>query len=210
MKHLLKITLATICTFIMLSCGDESKKAQKELKQTIETASDAPNKAKNSKTIYEEIEFLRTETPLTEAQFTQWVPEAIENFKRTNLMTNLMGNINIGSCAASYRDNETKQLITVKVIDGAGEMGVSAISPFVNSETASVTNETARGYQKSVEKNGIKAIENYINGSNQYEIMFLYDKRFGVSIETEGISNVDDVWGIIGKLNLNELSKMTN
>lgn len=210
MKHLLKITITAICTFISLSCGDDSKKAQKELKQTIETVSNAPSKAKNIKTINEEIELLHTEAPLTEAQFKQWIPEVIDSYKRTDLMTNLMGNINIGSCAASYRDSETKQLITFKVFDGAGEMGVSAISPFVNSETASVNNETASGYQKSVEKNGIKAIENYLNGSNQYEIIFLYGKRFGVSVETEGISNVDDVWRIIEKLNLNELSKMAN
>ena len=210
MKQLLSVLFAFTFCMSLLSCGEHTEKAKDGLQQTkqiIKNSVEATTVAENAK---KNIDYLLTKEPLTEEQFKSWAPENIDDFKRESLVTNIMREMNLGMCNANYRGTtDTTKRLYITITDGAGQSGSQAISIYRYTQSMSVNTETDRGYEKTIVKNGIKAVEKFSSrNGGKYEILFLHDSRFGVALESGGITDVNELWDIVDNLKLDELTAM--
>ena len=74
-------------------------------------------------------------------------------------------------------------------------------------QTMKFSSEKSSGYQKTYENKELKVLETYVEKDNYYEVKFLVDMRFGITIVSLGI-NHDKLWDVISTLDLKSLNAM--
>ena len=70
-----------------------------------------------------------------------------------------------------------------------------------------INSKKASGYEKTYERNRLKVLETYVKKDNFYRVLFLYDMRFGITVESYGISN-DELWELIKSLDNSKLNEL--
>lgn len=70
-----------------------------------------------------------------------------------------------------------------------------------------INSKKTAGYEKTYELNGLKVLETYVKKDNFYRKLFLYDMRFGITVESYGLSN-DELWELIKSLDNSKLNEL--
>jgi len=202
-----------IVLIAMSACFGSCMGKIKEAKENMEEAGDGfknMNKAvKEMKKASEDIKDLQNKEPLTNDDFKSWMPESIAGMERTGYKTGTAGMANIASAEATYKNEDKSKSITVAVIDGAGPTAAFAVASFRLITAMDMEQENESGYEKTVKKEGFKALEKYRKTNGNTEITFLYDERFGVSVNANDMTP-DEVWDLVDNLDLKKLSKMAS
>jgi hypothetical protein len=182
------------------SCDSDSKKNKTSSEETVKTV-------KSQKKSGDFRENLKFQDPATEAQFQNWLPKSIGAFKRSQFTKTRISQKDIASAGAIYtHDDDTKKL-EIKIVDGASKDGLLAIQSHYMAQTLELNNVKPSKYDKTYENNGLKVLESYVKQDSFYRVSFLHNMRFGITIESNGLS-YDEVWQVIMALDLNKLNSL--
>ena len=142
-------------------------------------------------------------TPIDNEKFTSWVPETLDDLKRTSLefkMTPVLGEV-------AYRNKENGKNIEISIFDGAGEDGA-----FRFSQEANYTGLEKEGFEEKTDfetyqvrkRNGEYSSEHYYKSGDNSKIKTILDDRYLVSASGYKMST-DELWKYIERLNFKEL-----
>lgn len=199
MKKLVLIVLGLI---VCVACADNPvvKKA-KEVKKAVSNGSKFINEASK---MQEDIKELSETVPLTNEEMKSWLPDELSGMKRTAFKTGAMGMMNIASVEATYSSVDKSKSFKIEVIDGAGEMGAAATAGLRMAFSQDFEEETEEKTRKTINKKGVKAIEEYNKRRNQSVIQFFQDKRFYIKATGKAME-MDELWEYIDQMDVDDL-----
>ena len=196
-------SLLPVTIIFMLSCSNNREKGKISIKdekgkttatfdlKSIEEIAKAAEKSEDK------AEELKKHTPLTSEQLKAMMPEELMGIKRTGVGASSISGASSGT--ASYKSEDGKELRLI-IYDCAGEAGAGIYS-LRYLTLWSIQFEDENGYQKTVDFNGQKAIENYVKAREEYSIAFLSNDRFLVTVEGDK-TGLDMVKQAANSLNL--------
>ncbi len=197
-----KLNIFILCLVLLTACKDNP--TVKKIKEAKDGVVNTTNVIKESAKMQDDIKGLSETTPLTNEEMKAWLPDEVDGMKRTAFKTGAMGMMNIASVEATYSSEDKGRTFKVEVIDGAGEMGAFSTAGLRMAFSMDFEEETETKTRKTVTKNGVKAIEEYNKSRNQSVIQLMQDNRFYVKATGENME-IDDLWSLIEKMNVEEL-----
>lgn len=160
--------------------------------------------------------------PLSTEQLIAWFPEELNGLERTSVGAGKNAQPGVTMVQAIYRTpgqteflttatggdilNPNYKTVMVGVMDGAGRIGAGLVSATAMMTRMNFEQDDEKKHQKVVEVNGIKAQETYHKQKDRTEVQFVYDGRFGISVEANKF-NSEETWNHIANLGLENLPK---
>lgn len=199
-----KILIGTFCAALMFSCGKDNPVSKKieQAKEAKDNISNAGKVIKESQNFQQDIERLSALDPLTNAEFKEWMPEEVNGMKRNSFKAGETSMLQISSAEASFSDEEKTKRFNMTVTDGAGAMGASAISGLSMSLKMSTEEEDESGYKKTMERNGVRAMEEYRNENTK--IQLISKGRYWVEATGNNMTP-EETWKAVDALKLDKL-----
>ncbi len=191
--------LAIVTLAFFLGCNSETEQDKKTTKEVTKMVKEKP-KTEDFR------ERLKTTTPASEKQLQSILPTTLGSLERTEFTKSRISQNDIASAGAIYTDGTNKKII-VSIVDGASKDGLLAIQTHYMAQTLELNSIKSSGHEKTYEKNGLKILETYVKKDEFYRISYLYDMRFGVTLETHKLPR-EALDQIIEQLNLNELKNL--
>lgn len=223
LKNYLRNSLLCSLVWLIAACGDssmqrpdklnsESKEVRKNNEFESKSALNIVDKEKHGTTDFSKTDFmsnnpnidkdsLKNLKPISQASLKAWLPENIDQYKRTYYATGDM----VFSGVVSFKSIFTNQLkkekvVQIEVMDGAGSgiagMFVAGLQQNLNSE---IEEETEDSYKKVVERSGVKAMEEQNNKFKSASLKFIRNDRFHFKLTGRNVS-AEELWIIAGKL----------
>lgn len=194
-----------ILTILTSSCLGEAKEKFYKAKEGV---SNATTIVKEAQKVEDRIETLKNKTPLSNEQLKGWLPKKIGNLERTGFKVGQAGMYQVNSVEGTYKAAVGRQKFNVMVIDGAGPTGsvMSASYGLLGNFEMEVEDEYK--HQQAVTVNGIKAQQTYKKKTNNTQLMFAYEERFLITVNSTDM-NVKDTWTMVGNLKLENLLNLT-
>ena len=187
MKHFILFCLFS--AGLLVACNNnktnDSAKTEETNKETGSDEKTADNKTTNSAdAMTQKIEELKKLTPLTTDQVKAIFPDEYMGMNRSNFSVN-SGVAGMGTVfgSATYKGEGDKEL-KVNIWDCAGEAG-SAIYGMKYYTLWNFQHEDDNGYQKTVDFNGQKAIEQYSKSNDEYTLSYVANDRLLVVLSGE-------------------------
>lgn len=231
MKNYFKNFLLLITMFLVTSCGDSpvkkmgklisgddevTNKSEKDDKSVFDKINESGKAVKaysklasNAEKTVDQMNRLSEIEPVTQAFLKSWLPENIDNYKRTYYSTGEMAAAGVISLKSKFTNQDEKEkVIAIEVTDGAGS-GIAAmfISGLQRSLDLGIEEETEDSYNKVVERKGLKAMEEQDDRRKKSSLQFVTNNRFYVKLEGKNIS-ADELWKIADKLNTEQLKQL--
>ena len=188
MKTKIKIVLALI-VLVFASCKTDNK-SNSNIESIIKEVSVLGNDEEYVR-LFEE---LMAKTALSNEQLLEAFPKKLGNLeldKGQPEMGNPDSTVNGSVITGNFGDNTIKMVIT----DAVGNYAGLAVSNIKGYDLLHLPSDDNTKYLKK-ERNGIKTSGVYTVADNQSELKFVFDKRFYVAVEAEGMT-VDELWDIL-------------
>lgn len=200
-----KMIIAVVVLMTISSCMGEVKEKLKKAKQGVSNVTTIAEKAQEAK---EDIENLKDAIPLTNEELKDWLPESIEGFERTGFKVGAAGYTNVASIEGTYKHEAKEQKFTVNVIDGAGPAGSMMIAGIGMAAKMDMEQEDENKHTEAVTVGDVRAQQTLHKKRNVTVLQFVVDKRFGVMVN--GVKmNPDETWKMVERLNLDDLTDLT-
>lgn len=177
-------SLLPVTIIFMLSCSNNREKGKISIKDEkgkatatfdVKSIEELVKVAEKSGDKAEELKKL---TPLSTDQLKAMMPEELMGIKKTSFSADSYSGAS--SSTANYKSDDGKELKLI-IYDCAGEAG-AGIYAIRYMTMWNIQHEDDHGYQKTVDFNGQKAVENYVKSSDEYSIAFLSNDRFLVTV----------------------------
>ncbi|GAA4277474.1 hypothetical protein [Aquimarina mytili] len=186
-----KTIIAMLSLALCMSCGsDKQKEKEPGLFDIIDGVSDLNKLAKEVEEIEEEGEKLLKATPISNEELKAILPESLVGFTRKKFSVGNQFMADVAMAEAEY-ENEDGDMISLSIIDGAGETGSAMISLSRLGFSRDFEEQTDTGYKKSITLNGYKAVEekekDTYNDSEDSKIDLMIANRFIVSLEGNNV-----------------------
>jgi hypothetical protein len=184
---------------LILSCNNKkfTHTEKNDDGTTTTTSYDATAVSDKAEGAQKRAEELKKLTPLTLEQLKAMLPASVGGVNRTDFNAN--SSMGYSFADANYRKDDSTSL-KVSVYDCAGEAG-SAMYALTFMTRMNIQQESARGYTKTVDFMGGRAIEEYDNDGKVSKLTFIASDRFMVSLEGQNMT-VDAVKSAAKSLNL--------
>ena len=181
---------------IFASCNNP---VSEKIKETKEQVSNTKNAVKEANKMQKDIEKLQSETPLTNDEMKEWLPDEIMGMKRTGYKAGQTAFVQIAQVEATYQNEDKSKKLVVQVIDGAGEMGAAATAGFRIVFSQDFEEEDEYKMRRTAKRDGIKVIEEHRKNNNTSEIQFMQDERFYFKAKGTNM-DLDDVWDAVQEM----------
>ena len=201
-----KIYLALCLTFMLVfsSCMGEVKEKLKSAKDGVSNATTIVKEAKKAEG---RMDKLKNETALTNSQLKEWLPTKIGNLERSGFKVGQAGYAGVNSVEGTFKSSEGKEKINVLVVDAAGPSGGVMAAGYGMFGNLEMEMEDESKHQQTVTFDGIKAQQTYFKKRNNTQLIFMYDERFLVTINSTDL-DIEATWNLIEKLELEDLVDM--
>lgn len=172
--------LLLLAALALATCGEVKTRdaAQDEEKEMPEA--DAPVESNESLDMKANMKRLAGLTPLTDAEFAAWKPDAVLGLPATNVNTNSPEDVAMFDITY-YAGGEK---IRLHIVDGAGKRGSQLTGPAHMIAVQDVDEKIPMGYIKTVRENGIKARERHESANKEYQLKLFYGNRLFVTLTT--------------------------
>ena len=198
MKKLITITLLLLA---IVACKKENNPFTK-IKEATEGLGNVNELIKGAEGLEKTIKELSELTPITKDQIKAWMPEQIDDLKRTEY--NIGSQLGISTFKLTFKGEDGKK-INISISDGAGK-GSAIIGMFSMMQNMEVDKESESGYERTQKFDGQPTLIKYRSSEN-YEkstLQRLYSNRFG--IEATGWKMIpEELWVYIDKLEIDTL-----
>ena len=202
-----KFSTIALLLLVVLACKKENnpinkiKKVKKGFENVQQTLDIAKNFEKNTKR-------LASLTPLSKENFKTWMPENLDDLKRTKYeIGKQMGYAKISKVHLEYKTEDKNKGVSLKIIDGAGN-GASVITMFNLTSQQDLDSESETGYKKTMTFDGVKVLVEYSNPkyANRSLLKYLLNDR--LYVEARGWQmKPDELWEYLNKLKIEKLIK---
>lgn len=196
-----KNTLLVLSLLMLVACDNPVSKKIKEAKQQVSNTTEA---VKELNSMQEDILELQKIEPLTNADLKEWLPDEINGMKRIGFKAGQMGMVQIASVEGTYATEDKSKQFKVEVIDGAGQMGAAATAGMRMLFSQEFEEETETKTRKTVQKEGVKAIEEYRKNNNTTTIEFMQNNRFYIKVTGTNM-DVEETWDAIDEIEASDL-----
>ncbi|MEW7293046.1 hypothetical protein [Aquimarina sp. 2304DJ70-9] len=181
-----------ISILVFISCGrDKQKEDEPGLFDVIKGVSELNKIADEAEKIEEEGEKLLKATPISNTELKTLLPESLSGYPRKKFSIGNQFMADVAMAEAEY-ENEDGNIISLSIIDGAGETGSAMIALSRLGFARDFEEQTNTGYKKSITINGYKAIEevekNEYDDSEDSKIDVMVANRFIVSLEGSNVA----------------------
>jgi hypothetical protein len=203
-----KVITIIVLLLVVVACKEENNPLTKikgavdnakEIKQGIDNVSEV---TKNLEGIQANIEKLSALTPVTKAEVKTWMPEDINDLKRTEYT--IGGQMGMSSFKFTFKGEDGK-MIKITISDGAGK-GSALVSMFSMLQNIEIDKENESGYERTQTLDGQPMLVKYQSSEN-YEkstLQCLFNNRFGIEANAWKMTP-DELWSYIKKLQIDKL-----
>lgn len=207
-NNLKKFIFLCTLTFVLTSCKNDTMDKIRDVKNQVSNVADvAGNISEMEENVNEmeaRIEELKSMKPFTNEKFKTWMPEKIEEFKRTKFeFLNVMG----AQGNMEFNDENQSKTVEIDIIDGAGEQGAMffASQGMLTGLYNSYESEDDYKKEEIVERNGVKSMETYYKQDHKAEIKTTIDNRYMVIAKATQMTT-DELFEFIQKLKITQLN----
>ncbi|MBT8182621.1 MAG: hypothetical protein KJO53_13655 [Eudoraea sp.] len=187
----MRLIFVVLMLFGLSSCGFGGDKEKKAVEINSETAVSTNEPSE----VYLEAEEWRGWAP----------PKQLLGFSLKRFVTDPFKLQGLNSTSAHYEKG--KVFITVQLIDGSSDKGKREIRDHLAIAEMQRDHSSEYGYEKTLERNGIKAKEEYLAPpAGQYLIKFMLKEQYGVSVKSNAETS-DEIWNFIDGLHLDALKQ---
>lgn len=188
-----------------LCCKDNTTKTSTNVKDTTaiqNNETSGPKTADKSQVNWRDnIDELKNLTPLSKAEFNDWLPYSIAGLNQEELVTNAYEDF--ATINVNFKNGD--RYLKLNIIDGAGTRGSQLVAPAHKIAMENLDIKVPKGYTKTVTEKGVRARENYKELMNEYRVLFFYSDRFFTTI-TSNLDR-DELWQTIEDLKFENLRK---
>lgn len=231
MRNYFKNLLLFIVVLSVTSCGDRpvqnvskvmsgkkeiTSKEVKENKSVLNKINEGgkavnaySEMASNTEKSIDQMKELAEMEPVPQSSLKAWLPENIDNYKRTYYSTGEMATAGVISLKSKFTNQDEKdKVVQVEVMDAAGSsIGGMFISGLQRNFDSGIEEETEDSYKKVVERNGLKAMEEQNDKYKSSSLQFVRNNRFRIKLIGKNVS-AGELWRIAEKLNTDKLSQL--
>lgn len=208
--------MVVACAFLLGACNSVTEKTTSEASTASETAatpgavSSGPTSIKNIDKSAERKQMIKKRrgeleniTPIDKAGFESWIPETLDDLKRTSfdfVLTPVKAEL-------AYMNEANGKNIEISIFDGAGKDGA-----FRFGQEADFTGLKEEGFEEKTDfeiyqvkkRNGEYSGEYYYKGANSSKINTILEDRYIVSA-TGYKMNPDELWKYIESMDFKQL-----
>lgn len=156
---------------------------------TTTTSVDVSKMADQSDAMNKKVEELKKLTPLTLDQLKAVLPEEVAGVKRSGFNANSTMGYSVAE--AEYRKDDSSE-VKVFVYDCSGEAG-SGMYVLGYWTQMNFQQESDKGYTKTIDFNGNKAVEQYDKDSNEYKLTYMANDRLLVTVTSRNMGDAKDI-----------------
>lgn len=216
MKRNILILMAIAFTFLACACNSESERTTIDAETVRETPATEPTvnsgatsiknlekSAKRREMVQQRRKELESLIPVDQARFESWMPEALDDLKRTSFefkSSPVKGEL-------AYMNDANGKNIEISIFDGAGKDGAFRFAheaDFTGAEKEGFEEKTDFETYRVNKRAGEFSAENYYKGDNSSKIKTIVEDRYIVSA-TGYKMDPDELWKYIESLNFKEL-----
>lgn len=207
-KSILKVTFVCFTILFLYSCGNNSNQAKKEIKSPLEKIKKGSSMVSKIRSLNAEKDALKKLKPATVEDFENWLPETVLGLQKTKggaiQQDGIVGvNAEYIETNNQYGKSYAKKM-NILIIDGRGEKGALAVTPFIAIQHDNINKQKSDGYTKTKTIDGTIVKEEYNSNDKSYKLSFLYNKHFGVEMKMNRCKE-DELWPMVKALNLQKL-----
>lgn len=182
----MKLSSFLLIAMFFLACKNNQKFKQtvkNEDGTTTTTTVDVASLTSSAEDMNGQVEKLKKLQPLTLEQLKAMLPEEINGIKRKSYSTNSAMGASVGE--AEYEKDENTNIKLV-IYDCAGEMGAGVYGMTYLAQM-SMQSENDKGYVKTVEFNGGKALESFQKEGNESAITYFAKDRLLIVVTGKNV-----------------------
>ena len=194
-------TCIAITLFLLMGCGDNQKDANSNKKVDNQSISEMVKKAKTNVSITDK---LKTLEPINKEIMDSWMPMQLVTLDRETYITDSNPQLGVFITKAIYKNPNTNELVDITFMDGAGDSGSRAFSPYLNIERHYTEHSDSNGFQKIIEKNDMTLVQKYKKYNDSFILEFAARNRYAIKLETKNVSE-SRLWQIFEQLDFNTL-----
>ncbi len=209
-KKMKKLIAITMLLLMIVACKKENNPINK-FKQAAEKVKEAKHGLENVNEVIKGVENLEKNieklselTPVTKEQIKAWMPEKIDDLKRTEY--NIGGVMGISTFKLTFKGEGNKK-INITISDGAGK-GSAIIAMYSMMQNIEIDKENESGYERTQKFDGQPTLIKYQSSEN-YEkatLQCLFNGRFGIEANAWKMTP-EELWKYIKKLDIAKLAK---
>lgn len=202
-----KLTTIALLLLIVAACKKENNpvKKLKEVKKGFENVQQTLDIAKNFEKDTKKLSAL---TPLSKEAIKSWMPERVDDLKRTKYeIGKQMGFAKISNVHLEYKTEDKSKGVSLKIVDGA-KNGASVITMFKLTSQQDIDSESETGFKKTMTFDGVKVLVEYSNPKYANRSLFKYLINERLYVEARGWQmKPDELWNYLKKLEIHKLVK---
>ncbi len=189
--------LLLLAALALATCGEVKTREAAKAEETEMPEAAAPAPSIESLDMKVNMERLAGLTPLTEAEFAAWKPDAVLGLPATNVNTN--SPVDVAMFDITYYAGGEK--IRLHIVDGAGKRGAQLTGPAHMIAVQHVEEKIPMGYIRTVRENGITARERHEGAKEEYQLKIFYGNRLFVTLTTVNVGR-ERTWQALQELDL--------
>jgi len=163
----MKIALPLAIAFFFVSCGNEKTETPREAEVQVKAAA-TPIDPETQK-----LEALKAAAPMGLDALSSYLPSRLGEIRRSNI--SMSSNLGYGMAHADYEKN-SRTNIRVTLYDCSGKQGADIYQSIFASKLDK-NRQDSSGYNKTIDYNGGKAIEQYSSREKTGMLTFMADER---------------------------------
>ena len=198
----------------LTSCGieestlDKISNAANQVKGLKENVKNASSIVSSAKEMQENIKRLKETIPISKDAMKQWMPEALEDLKRSKFSIGKhMGIANVASIDLEFKstDAESGKFLRLKVVDCAGEAAaIMAMQLMITN--VDIDSEDEQGYERTEVFDNQKILVKHKTSEYGLRTNFNYQINDRLLVEAKGTNmGADELWFLVKVLNIQDL-----
>ncbi len=196
----------------VVACEEENnplskiKEATNQVKEAKQGLDNLDNIIDGAEDMQKNVEELSKITPVSNETIKAWLPDKIGDLKRTKYeIGQQMGFTKISNVHLTFKAEDTKKGVVIKIIDGAGN-GASVISMNNLMLQVDVDSESETGYKRTETFDGQKVMVEYSNPKYSNRASFKYIINNRIYAEATGWQmEPDELWEYLKALKIETL-----
>lgn len=203
--------------FIVIACGllivascNKVKSVKEKISEVKTQTDDLKTTVNYAKTLTEQMDTIEDEItrlselePISNESLKAWMPVELGGFNRTSYKIGELKMGGISSIEAKFSHEKADQSFSIQLIDGAGG-GTLYLAGLRMGLQMEMEEETEQDFRRTVERNGIKAIEEGDKEGGFSKIQFIESQRFYVELTGENMT-LEELWGMVQRFKFEQL-----
>ena len=201
----MKQFIYSICLVFFIASCNKGKQTLDKVQELSNSAQRVSGTIQESQKISSEVQELAKTTPIPKETFTSWLAIKVGGFTRISYSAGGMSAAGISSINATYTSKDASQKIEIKLIDGAGPSGSSALAGMQMVLAGDYEEESQTSSKKTITNGKYRALQEYNKQDRKTGLQLVYNRRLLLVVKATNLSP-HKVWEFVEALDLEKLN----